>query len=108
VTDPIIVRKECTGDEPAIRTVLVSAFDREVEAGIVDRQRVSCPKALSLAWISHRGGCIGPGNLGSSFSYKGLIDSDVGVRCRQSVSRGSSNSKALIAVGWWRRSTAGR
>jgi GNAT superfamily N-acetyltransferase len=48
VTDPIIVRKECTGDEPAIRTVLVSAFRRQVEAEIVDGLRVSSPDTLSL------------------------------------------------------------
>jgi predicted N-acetyltransferase YhbS len=48
VTDRIIIRKECTGDEPGIRSVLVSAFSSDAEADIVDQLRVSCPDALSL------------------------------------------------------------
>jgi putative acetyltransferase len=52
VTDRIIVRKECAGDEPAIRSVLVSAFSRDAEADIVDQLRVSCPDALLLVALA--------------------------------------------------------
>jgi putative acetyltransferase len=55
VTGPIIIRKECTGDEPAIRTVLVSAFSRDAEADIVDQLRMSCPDALSLVAVVGNG-----------------------------------------------------
>jgi hypothetical protein len=75
--------------EPAVGTPQPDAPERrhtKYANLATDGFRVGCPFSqkrpflirFGLAWISHRGGCIGPGNMGSSFSHKGLIDSDVG------------------------------
>lgn len=47
----ISIREERPGDEEGIRAVNAAAFERPVEAGIVDRLRESCPDLVSLVAV---------------------------------------------------------
>ena len=51
-----IVREERPGDEAAIRDVNRAAFETDVEAGLVDALRQTCPERLSL--VALRGGDV--------------------------------------------------
>ena len=43
----IIIRKERPGDEASIHNVTARAFEREGEAELVDKLRISCPSSIS-------------------------------------------------------------